>query len=224
VLRFTRECLAFLARRDVKLLVVACNSASAVALPELEDAFDVPLVGVIVPGVAAAQERSQRRRIGVIGTAATIKSGAYRRGLEAANPAPEVFERACPLFVPLAEEGWTAGEVPRLAAHQYLDPLLAERIDALILGCTHYPLLREVIAEVAGEGVTLIDSGEEAARRTAAVLAEGDLANPRSAGGGCTVYVSDRPRDVERIGSAFLGERLDSVTLIDQSEVPWYER
>ncbi|MCK4413995.1 MAG: glutamate racemase [Candidatus Eisenbacteria sp.] len=224
VLRFSRECLGFLARRQVKLLVVACNTASAVALPVLSGAVELPLIGVIAPGVAAALERSRRRRIGVIGTAATITSGAYRQGLEAPDPAPEVFERPCPLFVPLAEEGWTEGEVPRLVAHHYLDGLLAEGIDALILGCTHYPLLRDVIAEVAGEGVALIDSGEEAARGTAAVLTARGLANPRQAGGRCTVYVSDRPRHVERIGTAFLGEQLEAVTLVDQSEVPWYER
>ncbi|MBM3318970.1 MAG: glutamate racemase, partial [Candidatus Eisenbacteria bacterium] len=156
VRRFTRECVAFLIRRDIKLLVVACNTASAVALPLLAGELTIPVVGVIEPGVRAALARTRRRRIGVIGTEGTIASGAYRRALEGSVPGVEIHERACPLFVPLAEEGWLDGDVPARVARAYLGPLAAGGIDTLILGCTHYPLLRSVIAAAAGEGVELV--------------------------------------------------------------------
>jgi len=232
VIRFTRECLGFLLRRNVKLLVVACNTASALALPVLAGSLPMPAVGVIEPGVKAARERTRNRRIGVIGTEGTVRSGAYRRTLEqGAEPARHeaadavlVFEQACPLFVPLAEEGWTEGEVPRLAAQRYLAPLLAHEIDTLILGCTHYPLLRGVIAEVAGPGVALVDSGDETARVTQARLEALGLARRGSARGRCTVYVTDRPQRFREIGAAFLGEPLESVAVVDQSDLPWYER
>jgi glutamate racemase len=224
VIRFTRECLGFLAHRRVKLLVVACNTASAVALPVLAAALPMPVVGVIEPGARAAARRSRGRRIGVIGTEGTIASGAYRRALERLGGPLEVFEQPCPLFVPLAEEGWTEGEVPRLAARRYLEPLLARRIDTLILGCTHYPLLRGVIAEVAGPAVDLVDSGEETAGETADRLASLGMARPGSERGRCTVFVTDRPQRFREIGAAFLGEPLETVTLVDQSDLPWYER
>ena len=224
VVRFTRECVNFLVRRGVKLLVVACNTASAVALPVLAPALAIPLVGVIGPGVAAALRVSVRKRIGVIGTAATVASGAYRQRLQEAGDGWQIFEAACPLFVPLAEEGWVSGDLPLLAARRYLAPLMEQGIDTLILGCTHYPLLREVIAETLGAGVSLIDSGDETARETAGQLASLGMANPRPDGGRCTVFVSDRPRRFEEIGTAFLGKPLETVSLVDQSDLPWYER
>lgn len=224
VTRFARECLTYLAHRRVKLLVVACNTASAVALPRLSGEFDLPVIGVIRPGVRAALAASRQGRIGVIGTEATIASGAYREGLRAGREGLEVYERACPLFVPLAEEGWTTGALPALAARTYLEPLLREKIDALILGCTHYPLLREVIAEVVGPDVTLVDSAEETARETSAILARANLAAPGGARGVCRVFVSDRPQRFEQIGAAFLGEPLERVAVVDQGDLPWYER
>jgi glutamate racemase len=237
VIRFTRECLGFLVRRHVKLLVIACNTASAVALPVLAGALPMPAIGVIEPGAKAAARRSRNRRIGVIGTEGTIGSGAYRRALEQDLDASrgeqpledrraplQVFEQACPLFVPLAEEGWTEGEVPRLAAQRYLAPLLAQGIDTLILGCTHYPLLRGVIAEIAGPSVDLVDSGAEAAGETEAQLESLGLARRGPERGRCTVFVTDRPQRFREIGTAFLGEPLESVALVDQSDQPWYER
>jgi glutamate racemase len=238
VLRFTRECLGFLVRRDVKLLVVACNTASALALPVLAGSLPMPAIGVIEPGVKAAMSRTRNRRIGVIGTEGTVGSSAYRKALEqgveampgasaASGPARgalRVFEQACPLFVPLAEEGWTEGEVPRLAAQRYLAPLLAHEIDTLILGCTHYPLLRGVIAEVAGPSVALVDSGAETACMTQARLEALGLARRGPERGRCTVFVTDRPQRFREIGTAFLGEPLESVEVVDQSDLPWYER
>ncbi|MBP6875931.1 MAG: glutamate racemase [Candidatus Eisenbacteria bacterium] len=224
VLRFSRECVSFLSRRGIKMLVVACNTASAVALPVLTESLAMPAVGVIAPGVAAARRISKRKRVGVIATEATVASGSYRIGLQASGEGWEVFETACPLFVPLVEEGWISGELPRLAVQRYLAPLLDRRIDVLILGCTHYPLLREVIEETAGPEIALIDSGEEAARETAARLTDLGMANPRAEGGRCSFFVTDRPRRFEEIGAQFLGRPLEAVTLVDQSDVPWYDR
>jgi glutamate racemase len=224
VVRFSRESLIFLLRRDVKLVVVACNTASAVALPTLQKAVSLPMIGVILPGVAAALKASGRRRIGVIGTEATIGSGAYDRALRQADEELYVLQQPCPLFVPLAEEGWTTGDVPRLAARRYLAPLIESGIDTLILGCTHYPMLRDVIAEVAGGEIRLVDSAEETARETAALLESTQRANTQSACGSCRVFVSDAAAHFESIGSAFLGEPLAEVTLVDQGDLPWYER
>lgn len=224
VVRFARESVSFLLRRGIKLLVIACNTASAVALPELRAMTAAPLIGVLEPGVRAAAARTRGGRIGIIGTEATMRSAAYRLALKAQNAQFAIFEQACPLFVPLAEEGWLAGDVPHLVARRYLQPFLQARIDTLILGCTHYPLLRGVIAAVVGDEVTLVDSGEETAAETAAQLAALKLENPRPAGGKCRVYVSDRPQRFTEIGEAFLGEPLGSVELVDQSDLPWYER
>jgi glutamate racemase len=224
VIRFARECVAFLLQREIKLLVVACNTASALALPALRDLVSLPMLGVLEPGAAAAARRTSSGRIGVIGTAATIASAAYRRALERHSASFEIHEQPCPLFVPLAEEGWTEGDVPQRVAERYLAPLAAAEIDTLILGCTHYPLLKCVIGAVAGPGVTLVDSAEETAAETAALLAEQGLCNRRAAGGRCRVYVSDRPRRFAEIGATFLGEPLESVALVDQSDLPWYER
>ncbi len=224
VVRFSRESLTFLLRRGVKMLIVACNTASAIALPRLASSLPVPVLGVLEPGSKAAVRASRRRRIGVIATEATIASGSYRERIGELDPEAEVFEKACPLFVPLAEEGWLEGEVPALVARHYLQPLVQAGVDALVLGCTHYPLLAPVIAGVVGPGVQLIDSGEETAKEAEGLLEEQGTRNPREGGGGCRVFVSDRPRRFEQIGQAFLGEPLGEVTVVDQSEVPWYER
>ncbi|MBD3235847.1 MAG: glutamate racemase [Candidatus Eisenbacteria bacterium] len=224
VTRFARESVTFLARREIKLLVVACNTASALALPALRETVAIPMLGVLEPGAAEAARQTRSGRIGVIGTAATIASGAYRRALADRDAGFEIVERPCPLFVPLAEEGWVAGEVPRQIATRYLAPLRKAQIDTLILGCTHYPLLKEVIAEAAGATVTLVDSAEATAHETATLLEARALRNPSATGGSCRVFVSDRPRRFSEIGAAFLGEPLTSVSLVDQSDLPWYER
>jgi len=224
VIRFSRESLVFLNRRGIKLLVVACNTASAIALPLLKESMPIPMLGVILPGVRAAVGASKNRRVGVLGTEATVASCAYKNGLLEADDTLTIFQQACPLLVPLAEEGWTRGEVPELAAHTYLDPLLQEGIDTLILGCTHYPMLKDVIAKVAGSSVRLVDSAEETAQETAVQLDRLGMANRRSQGGTCRVFVSDTAQRFETIGSAFLGRSLGSVTVVDQSDLPWYER
>lgn len=223
VIRFSHECFSFLVRREIKLLVVACNTASAIGLPALQDSLRLPMLGVIEPGVSAALAATSSRRVGVAGTEATVRSGAYERCLRAADPGVTVVQRACPLFVPLAEEGWVEGEVPRLVARQYLQPVVAAGIDTLILGCTHYPMLRGVIAEVVGPGIRLVDSAEETAGATARLLEHLGLARPGRSGA-CHVFVTDTAQRFAAIGSAFLGEQLGEVTVVDQGDLPWYER
>ncbi|MCC6271464.1 MAG: glutamate racemase [Microbacteriaceae bacterium] len=179
IVRYARSCARTLAADGIKALVVACNTVSALALDILRVELDLPVLGVVEPGARAAVAASARGRIGVIGTASTIASGAYPRAIAACDTRCEVFTQAAPLLVPLAEEGWVDGEVPRLAARRYLAPMAAADIDTLVLGCTHYPLLRAVIesesAYLAANRVNVVDSGAAVAIEVARFLGERDL-------------------------------------------------
>jgi len=214
VTRYSVENADFLAGRGIKLLVVACNTSSAVALPALESRYDVPVVGVIMPGARAAVARSRNRRVGVIATERTIASGAYQQALRTLDPGLEIYTRACPLLVPLAEEGWVDGDVPRSVVETYLGSLRRSGIDTLVLGCTHYPLLRPVIAEAMGEGVALVDSAEETAREVSAALAAKGLA--RAGQGSTSFFVTDVPDRFVRIGQRFLGTRVESAVRVER--------
>jgi glutamate racemase len=217
VTRYSLKNAEFLIERGVKLLVVACNTASAVALPVLQARLKVPVLGVILPGAGAAAARSRTGKIGVIGTPGTIRSGAYQRALEVARPGAEVVARACPLFVPLAEEGWLTGEVPRLVAQSYLADLTSSGVDTLVLGCTHYPLLREVIAEVVGPTVELVDSAEATAQTVAELLrAEGQLAPPGQVAEH-QYFVTDVPERFVEVGARFLGRPISNAEQVDVS-------
>jgi glutamate racemase len=210
VLRYSLEAAAFLVAERVKMLVVACNTASAVALPALVERFSLPVVGVIEPGARRAVSITRNRRVGVIGTEGTVKSGAYAKALQALDPRIEVFSTPCPLFVPLVEEGWAEHTVAQLAAREYLAPLLAQGIDTLVLGCTHYPLLKKTLRGVLGDGVALVDSAEETARSVEAILQSQHLrrsGEPR----GPRFFVTDIPERFERVGGAFLGAPLHQV-------------
>lgn len=211
VTRYAHEITSFLIRRDIKLLVVACNTASAVALPSLKRSFPIPVVGVIEPGARRAVEVSRNGRIGVIGTAGTIRSSAYTRAIKRLNPEAEVLTKACPLFVPLAEEGWVDNQVARLTAYNYLQELKDAGVDTLVLGCTHYPLLKPLIAEVMGDGVILVDSAAETALTVAGILGQKNLLRPSSEIGNHHYYVSDIPAGFIRVGDRFLGGRLGDV-------------
>ena len=211
VTRYAHEITSFLIRRDIKLLVVACNTASAVALPSLKRHFPIPVVGVIEPGARRAVEVSKSGRIGVIGTAGTIRSSAYTRAIKRLNPDAEVLTKACPLFVPLAEEGWVDNQVVRLTAQMYLQELKDAGVDTLVLGCTHYPLLKPIIAEVMGAGVTLVDSAAETALTVAGILDQKKILRPASENGNHHYYVSDIPAGFIRVGNRFLGGRLGDV-------------
>ncbi len=211
VTRYALEITDFLVRRDIKLLVVACNTASAAALGALKKKFPIPVVGVIEPGARRAAEVSKGGRIGVIGTAGTIRSSAYTRAIKKLRPDAEVLTRACPLFVPLAEEGWVDNEIARLTARTYLKELKDAGIDTLVLGCTHYPLLKPMIAETMGPGVALVDSAEETARTVQEILLKKKLLRPAMEKGNHHYFVSDVPASFIRVGSRFLGERLGDV-------------
>jgi glutamate racemase len=214
VRRYAGEIRDWLLGLDVKMVVVACNTASAHALEALQRTTPVPVEGVVGPGARAAVAASTSGRIGVIGTAGTIRSGAYERAIRALRPDAVVLPRACPLFVPLVEEGWLDHPATKLVAHEYLDGLKAEGIDALVLGCTHYPLLKPLLAEVMGPGVTLIDSAEETARAVARELEGSGIEGPRDAHAEVRFAVSDAAAQFERVGQAFLGGRLRDVETV----------
>ncbi len=206
VIRYGVEAARFLKRQDVKLLVVACNTVSSVAIGEVAEEAGVPVVGVILPGARRAAKLSREGRIGVIGTRATVESQAYSRAILALRPEAMVIAQPCPLFVPLAEEGWTEGDVAESAARIYLAPLRESRVDALVLGCTHYPLLKGVIGRVMGAGVTLVDSAESVAEEIRDRLA-GDpaLAAPAAPGRPHPFFVTDAPGPFVAVAERFLG-------------------
>ena len=213
VTRYAEVNAAFLASLDIKLLVVACNTASAVALPALRAGLGIPVVGVIEPGARAALRRTRSGVLGVIGTPGTIASGAYQRALTAERPGVEIHARACPLFVPLAEEGWVEGDVPRQVAREYLAPLRQAGIDTLVLGCTHYPLLKGVVAEALGPAVELVDSAEATADEVGTLLEAGTVG--RGDGSGLRLYVTDLPQRMPELSTRFLGERIESAEQVD---------
>ena len=212
VRRYSFENTEFLIDKGIKLLVVACNTSTAMAIDALQARYDVPVVGVIEPGAAAAARQTRNRKIGVIATEGTIRSGEYTRALRRVRPDLEIYTRACPLFVPLAEEGWVDNEVAKLAAQSYLGSLAQSGIDTLILGCTHYPLLRNVIRETVGRGVRLIDSGVVTAAVVQRVLRERDLLRPARSGSG-SYFVTDAPERFMKVGARFLGTPVDAVQI-----------
>jgi glutamate racemase len=211
VREYTEDIAKFLISKDVKMVVVACNTVSAVALDVVQKLARVPVVGVIVPGAGAAAAATKKKRIGVIGTAGTIASNAYSNALQLIDPALQVHSRACPLFVPLVEEGWLDHAATEMIAKEYLFPLMTEKIDTLVLGCTHYPLLKEVIAKVTKGMATLIDSGEATAVCVADVLREHDIVNPSKEHPNVQFFVSDTPNRFTDIGERFLGRKLGVV-------------
>ena len=213
VQRYAQEAAGFLVDQGVKLLVVACNTASAVALPVLREKFNLPVIGVIEPGARKAAQ-SQNQRVGVIGTEGTINSGRYPEAILKLLPDAQIFTAACPLFVPLAEEGWADHEIARLTASEYLQDLIAEQVDTLVLGCTHYPLLRKTLRQVVGERVMLVDSAEETAKSVAEIIIQKDLARSES-GGQRQFFVTDIPTRFERVGRSFLGAELDEVSQVE---------
>jgi len=214
VRRYARNNAAFLARFEPKLMVVACNTVSAVALPVLEGALPFPVLGVVEPGAAAAASQ-QKGHVGLIGTPATIRSGAYQAALGRLAPNARVTAQACNLFVPLAEEGWTDGDVPRQVALTYLSGLVAAGIDTLVLGCTHYPLLRGVIAEAVGPKVTLVDSAESTAAAAEALLEEKGLRRTAGSKGTEQIFVTDLPENFATLSQRFFGRAVALPEVVD---------
>jgi glutamate racemase len=215
VLRYSLENTQFLVEKGVKAVVVACNTSTAIALTHLRDHLSIPVVGVIEPGVRRALKITKNRKVGVIGTEATIQSGAYTSALKQVDPAIEVYSRACPLFVPLVEEGWTDNAVVEMTVKAYLESLKQSGIDTLILGCTHYPLLKKSIRKFMGGGVRLVDSAEETANEVAASLKR-ELLTKKNGKGIHSFFVTDAPDRFVKVGRRFLGEKVESAVRIER--------
>ena len=204
VIRFACEDAQFLIQQNVKAVVVACNTASAWALPTLEKYFPIPIFGVIAPGAEAALRQTRTHRIGVIGTAATCRSQAYLKTIQALEESAHVFSQACPLLVPLVEEGWVRHPVTVAVLREYLAPLLKKNIDTLVLGCTHYPLLKTTIHSIAGKQVALIDSAESCARYVRDRLAQQALLSRRRRAGRIQPFVTDAADHFDAVSKKFL--------------------
>ena len=204
----------FLLERGTKIIVVACNTATALALKTLQDKCNIPIIGVIKPGVDSAVKLTQNNRIGVIGTISTIKSDVYSTELKTNNSSIDVIASPCPLFVPLAEEGWLNEPATKLIAEKYLAPIKNADVDTLILGCTHYPLLTEVIQEIVSSKIRLVDSAKAIAAATAKLLADNKLLNNNIITGDLNLFVSDLPARFEIVARRFLGEKISNVEKI----------
>ena len=215
IVEYSRQIAAFLEEQGCKFLVVACNSASSLALDEVSAASSVDVIGVIEPGAVGAVKATRNGHVGVIGTEATIRSGSYTRALRALRPDIQITSIACPLFVALAEEGFAGKDATHLIAEEYLTPLRKAGVDTLVLGCTHYPLLKSDIAEVLGPGVSLIDSSTEVARVVGERLVSRNHHSERSEHAEHVFYVSDTPERFASVGRRFLGHEVAPVRLVD---------
>lgn len=210
VTKYALESALFLLTKGIKLLIIACNTSSAFALPILQRRMPVPVIGVIGPGAKEAVRNTRNGRVGVIGTRTTITSMAYDRSIKKLDPGIEVHSRACPLFVPIVEEGLEHDEIAGLMARKYLGALKGSGIDVLVMGCTHYPVLEDVIRKTMGKDVKIVHSGKETAKEARAILEEKDLFNRRGRGK-CEYFVTDAPESFHEIGGRILGEPLTHV-------------
>jgi glutamate racemase len=214
IAHYTTQIAQFLLEKNVKLLIIACNTMAAVAAQSVRDMSPVPVLDVIEAGAWAAVQASKTYQIGVIGTPTTVNSNTYARAIHSLTQDARVYSQACPLFVPLVEEGWLDHEVTRLTAQEYLRPVIAEHIDTLVLGCTHYPLIKPLLQAVMGDSVKLVDSAEAMAHRTAALLADLDLANTSKTLPRYEYYVTDVPVKFQTIGERFLGRSLSHLHVV----------
>jgi len=212
--RFSRQAVRFLLENEAKLIVVACNTATAMALEVLQAEFSVPIIGVVQPGSRAAAKASKNRKVGVIGTLGTIRSGSYERTIKRIATDIQAFSLPCPLFVPLAEEGFADHKATLLIAQDYLAPFKRFGVDALVLGCTHYPLLKKAIGQVMGPAVRLVDSAEETAREVKEELTRLKMLRP-DGHPAPEYYVSDTPEKFVEVGQRFLGDKIDRAGLVD---------
>jgi glutamate racemase len=215
IIRYSKENTEFLLAKGIKMLVVACNTSSAVALDAIASDTMVPVIGVIEPGARAAVKASRNGKIGVIGTEATIASGAYTRAIQRLGRRSEIYTRACPLLVPLAEEGWIDNEVAARTVAHYLESLKQSGIDTLLLGCTHYPLLRAMFAQVLGASVRIVDSATATAVEVGDRLRTLRLAK-RGADGSQSFFVTETPDRFVRVGRRFLGPQVESAVRIER--------
>lgn len=211
IIHYSLQCAGFLVSKDIDMLVVACNTASAHAIPALRKELNIPVVGVVEAG-ALAVSQAGGSRVGVIGTPSTIKSRAYDSAISALNPHAEIFSQACPLFVPLVEEGWFDNEITQVVAERYLQDLKGESLDTLLLACTHYPMLKDVIARVMGDGVRIIDSAQSTAKIVSTMIGN-KYDSERSAS--MVFYLSDVSQHFIDLGGVFLGQEMKYVYDVD---------
>ena len=219
IIRFTLDNILFLLKQNVKLIIIACNTASSLALEAIRHHFRIPIIGVIQPGAREAANATRTRCIGVIGTRATINSKSYESQIRRIDPSIKTISQACPLFVPLVEEGWINQPATIAIAKRYLEPLRrkSKKMDTLILGCTHYPLIKPIIKRVMGKGIRLIDSAQQVVREVSRILQQVDglrVSNPKS-NGSCRFYVTDGPDVFANQAVRFLGHRLSRVTRVN---------
>jgi glutamate racemase len=213
VIRYSFECTEFLLKQDIKLLVVACNTVSAISLQEICKRISIPVIGVIEPGARAAVNATKNKKIGIIGTEATIKSSAYSEAITAMAHDIEVYSLACPLFVPLVEEGWTEGVVARLVVERYLTEVKEKGADTLLLGCTHYPLLKDVIQGVMGN-IRLVDSAVETALALKQLLVDKRMVTRSETSGTRLFFVTDSPEKFRLVGERFLKTDIETIEKI----------
>lgn len=206
--KYSSQCIEFLHTQDVKMVVVACNTVSSCCLDVLKSKFHMPIVGVIEPGAEAAIAATKNKNIGIIGTEGTISSGAYETALLKRDPTLLLHSRACSLFVPIVEEGWSDTEVAYLTAKKYLSNMRDQKIDTLILGCTHFPLLTNVIQRVMGDDVTLVDPAKGTVLLVEQLLAKKNMLNVNKDLGKSKFFVSDFGQKFEQIGSSFLNQNI----------------
>ncbi len=215
IIKYTMQDIRFLLNQDIKMIVIACNTASAYGFAAANRGFGIPIVEVITPGACAAIKATQNNRIGVIGTAMTVRSGVYEKTINKLDYNKEIFSKSCPLFVSLAEEGWWDNEISKMIAEEYLKALKEENIDTLVLGCTHYPLLQNTIKKVIGDSVNLIDSAREVAKVVKGILEEKDLQRNPEIKPVYRYYTSDSVEKFETLGSAFLKHSICSAEKVD---------
>ncbi|MGB5289312.1 MAG: glutamate racemase [Ignavibacteriaceae bacterium] len=215
VIEYSIQNTKFLLQKNVKAIIVACNTASSIAIPDLKKIFNIPIIGMIEPGSRMALSKTHNKKIGVIGTRATIGNLAYSKEIKKLNDKAEVFEKPCPLFVPLAEEGWIKHQATYEIAEEYLKELRGNDIDTLVLGCTHYPILSEIIQKVIGPKVSLIDSGVASSELIKMELEKFNLLSDSKSIGGQEYYVSDIPAKFKEVAELFLGREIDHVHKVD---------
>lgn len=212
--RYATQITEFLVHQRVKLLIVACNTMSAVAYQVIEDLSPVPVLDVVDAGARSAVAKTHNKCVAVIGTPATVNSNAYPRAINMYDPEIRIFSQSCPLFVPLVEEGWLDHQVTRLTAQEYLKPVIAQNIDTLVLGCTHYPLLKPLLQEILGDQISLVDSAEAITEQAGESLSKHNLRNEKQKSPEYRFYVTDVPIRFTSIGERFLGRTLANVNVV----------
>lgn len=215
VIKYSFQCIRFLLSKNVKMIIIACNTASAVALEPALKEFDIPIIGVIEAGAKAAIKETLNEKIGVIGTTGTINSNAYQKSIRSLSPSAEVIGQACPLFVQIVEDGWEDTEVAMLTAEKYLIDMKEHDVDSLVLGCTHYPILRYTLRKVLGDNVKLINPAYETAKEAKELLTERKLLTENDEPSKIHFFVSDDSEKFRRIGGNMLNRNIDFVTKVD---------